>query len=1723
MRGGAMEVAGSVTHQHQALSTRSGQNTAVEIEGLSSTAEKQITLIADESGVDLSTPLLSYRNPDGSARAAMGLVIILSQPQAAPLFIVHASLAMPGFKYTDFGAEVAGARRESAVAKGAALANKLLPHWRHSPWLAADIADSPFGGPLALVVLPILAEGAAKEVIKRLAAEIITCPARFEAWVAPGALGWGACAWKALASSPLAESCAAALMSVEVLLRLPRPNPEPTAAGYQAHTQGPGQAHEEERWELLRRIHDRIQSNVRSALAAAEGKVAEYAERVHGTGFTDAPASLHTHDLDALDEAWAREHFSPVLLPPRTQALPPITPQRSTSFKPARVGDLLEPAAHARLTQWLRANVQDIQDMLSNGSASKRPHKPKPLVLSQSDFVPEARGLVWDLRGASQGIIVPLDFLAAPRHDLNVEQLQHLLRDCPDRELMDHIVRGVDFKAELPLQTVLLPHMASLAPHVGLVEREIERLISCNWHEIFPNVPFLPLRLNPNGAVVRKLEQLRPRRVENASADGHRGAHPLVDSEGVPVRSLNDAVGIQSEMSAILERAPEECTEATEPETARKWPKETKPAVLDKVHDLAVLRYAARVFNEDLVGFVVDFKDYFNNFPVNARYLWVNICHWRGILGIEGEDLGCFVSELRLGFGVSAASNVCQRFAHALAEIFRAAFDAEEEAILLSETNEIRREYLRQRRDLGPKQCRLYEISIYTDDPFFACVGINRLVRALKLWHRITDDIRLELAVVAKRQCGAELSWLGVQFLLTAGAHFIAPNKRLRALSEVKRIVSAEESVTFAEYRTITSFLQYLKPLVLHLKGDSMYHLYGPYRRRSDGGMPNAGDIVLPNEAALGCLERWVEVLSGACACFFSATLRRRPLEQRPEYIHLYSDAALEEAAGGTTEEDESGLGGYCEGLFWHMPLTGCAHRLPITVLELIAIGVNIIVFAHLLQKNLSVICSDSLSSVHVLNSFSASGELMQFTHRAVLALPEYDSLCKASPAVHCYGPANPCADAASRNQIERLKRVCAQLGIVPERMNIPPSAHALLMQVCTFAETHNLLTDGPRRRMYSTSVDLKQAAQSNNGFGHRGHGGAAQAPPESAPQGQDSKTLAATHTMHDATTAGATSPSARTTAHSRLFRRPKPHDSASSPADSVTTGSTVNGRVRPAVTATSRLAAHQNYHRFFTPRAKALTSAKQGVTYPAAPLNTAGSLLANTAAASTVRATVRQSNPSRVSSSGKRTAQELSVHKPKRIRHTETDIRGCMDQRITSKARGQQRLASVAVARAAELANKLASDSSVLALRPPDQSKLESLCEAHIAAAQTVHAASTLDVDGTAWRRWEAYCRDMGTPPVRACDGTSAFSDPAAIDRETILQSGFLIHLATVVEPRSKAAPAAKPQSLFNNLLAVRRVHVRLNIDFRVCKGVGLMLKAQIRRFVQENGPEALMPARKEPMDAHSLRRLLSVTPGTRIGSRCLDWSSFFFISLKAMLCTGLAAAFRKAELCLPDDKAFVLGQLSIASVSWVIGGSPHASSAREHLTNLATGDLCVIKPPICKNDPFALHFGTKPICLPVNDNPVNAARAIAAMFLADPTPAQDPELTPLFRANAAGAAIRHSEADVVFRDLVVAAFPTADPSRWSLHSLRIGAACALLAARASHAQIQAVCRWRSTKSVDIYARLGPTDYTRYVNMIEQQAVDAVTTQRVHEIRLDYDDIIAALDGPRLHINDEV
>jgi hypothetical protein len=47
-----------------------------------------------------------------------------------------------------------------------------------------------------------------------------------------------------------------------------------------------------------------------------------------------------------------------------------------------------------------------------------------------------------------------------------------------------------------------------------------------------------------------------------------------------------------------------------------------------------------------------------------------------------------------------------------------------------------------------------------------------------------------------------------------------------------------------------------------------------------------------------------------------------------------------------------------------------------------------------------------------------------------------------------------------------------------------------------------------------------------------------------------------------------------------------------------------------------------------------------------------------------------------------------------------------------------------------------------------------------------------------------------------------------------------------------------------------------------------------------------------------------------------------------------------------------------------------------------------------------------------------------------------------------------------------------------YTMHSFRIYLACALLAAKASDAQIQSLVRWQTLESLHIYARLNASDY---------------------------------------------
>ena len=96
----------------------------------------------------------------------------------------------------------------------------------------------------------------------------------------------------------------------------------------------------------------------------------------------------------------------------------------------------------------------------------------------------------------------------------------------------------------------------------------------------------------------------------------------------------------------------------------------------------------------------------------------------------------------------------------------------------------------------------------------------------------------------------------------------------------------------------------------------------------------------------------------------------------------------------------------------------------------------------------------------------------------------------------------------------------------------------------------------------------------------------------------------------------------------------------------------------------------------------------------------------------------------------------------------------------------------------------------------------------------------------------------------------------------------------------------------------------------------------------------------------------------------------------------------------------------------------------------------------------------------------------------------------------------------------------PADQVASYSFHSFRIGFACALLAANCPYDMIQALARWRSDKSIAIYARLNPDDYAAWVAKALRQHTTSTTTARLPFI-IDADDAVATFQHAATHFKD--
>ena len=359
-----------------------------------------------------------------------------------------------------------------------------------------------------------------------------------------------------------------------------------------------------------------------------------------------------------------------------------------------------------------------------------------------------------------------------------------------------------------------------------------------------------------------------------------------------------------------------------------------------------------------------------------------------------------------------------------------------------------------------------------------------------------------------------------------------------------------------------------------------------------------------------------------------------------------------------------------------------------------------------------------------------------------------------------------------------------------------------------------------------------------------------------------------------------------------------------------------------------------------------------------------------------------------------------------------------------------------------------------------------------------------------------------MGTSPWRTDRNANSGVDPIGHQREVLLLVNFLIWRYQSMRPRARDAVAPKPQSALAAVMAVRRVRrLQRDIELASTRLIGLALKGLLRDFVHHHGSDALLPSRKQPMTVPLLSSILALP---------LAWTSdAALFNFRVMLCTLLQTGFRKSEVALPNGESFGPGRLSRASLTWFVHGSYHTSLSPALAAALSPGDAAVIVPPPSKADPFGLKFSSTPIYLPYDrDHVCNAAAHLAALEVR--FPCSDRAAVPLFAVDGRSRPFSHSQADRLLASCLARVLPPDQAAGYSLHSFRIGLACALLAAGASRDEIMARVRWSDPAMTTVYARPNPGDAMRSSSRAMLAPVSSTTAARLP--RFDFDHVAIGL-----------
>ena len=797
-------------------------------------------------------------------------------------------------------------------------------------------------------------------------------------------------------------------------------------------------------------------------VAAGEALLEGWAERIR-------PPPQELLDLvrvqlpDMLAEDLLDLPFSPIYVPPVTAYLPRM-PAQLPAAAPHCVRsamELLEEPARRRAHAWLVRALDQLVCIEEHPPeyVGCELLRPPPLVLGQEALAPWARGRVWDLTFERAPCAVLLDVTLPIETHLNLPFLRKRLAGYPDQNLVSNLLEGIRFEADVELQTVLVPHLISLPKGFTSVRNELYRLQTLGWYRFFDHLPFWPIYLNGQGATARKLETRYRRTTE---CGGPR--RPTLDGSGLRALSINEAASVRHMPAWYKHRhdppwlkymQERELTDPLGWGMPSRRPPEIKPTLSMVMRDLSILLAAARRLEEPLYIFGDDAKDYFNQLAIASEDWWKF-----GVVFIHADEITAprsagerlfFVSERRLGFGARPSSNIAQRFSEALLHLLREDMDAAEgmlpvDARPSAERWRAARSAIRRARtDEQRAQLRLYVVHMYTDDPIMAVVGVDRALRLLRLWARLTVELGLIMAIPEKRSLGTWAPWLGVLLLAGLGLVLVPKAKLLRTVHRIDELLT--DGLPFQDYRSLIGLLEHLR-CVYAAAASIMYSLYLPHgslRVQQEG--PAA--LIRPNGFQVEQLKRHRAALINTGGAPVTVVLRRGD-GVAPEHLAVKYVVSADAA----TDSEPPGIGGFCHGLYWYvaLPLEWLVY-LHITVLELLASGVGAITLAPYLRHAQRIrLQSDALATPYVLSRHRARSPMLQFAHHQLLQDPRYEAVADNAEIQHLDGDDNPFSDSVSRALWPRFQLLCRAANIQPVHVPVPAHALALLQRVADAA-----------------------------------------------------------------------------------------------------------------------------------------------------------------------------------------------------------------------------------------------------------------------------------------------------------------------------------------------------------------------------------------------------------------------------------------------------------------------------------------------------------------------------------------------------------------------------------------------------------------------------------------------------------------------------------------------